>query len=188
MRKIDSSLVHKYQQNTLNKAVPLRDVANIEVSRNGYNILRGIKTKFIKSNNIVDIVFKLGCKEITLPEDCSRLFKGISTLQVIDISNTNTDNVNNIQEMFSGCSKLKIIIWNEFKNIDTLKTDDVFQGCTELKYIITKESDGTYTLVERCNSFEEYIKQYTIIDYLGDDALGGFQDDIDDILKQLEGL
>ena len=69
------------------------------------------------------------------------MFYGCSSLNNIDLSNFNTNNVTNMKGLFYGCSSLNNIDLSNFNTNKVTNMNDMFYGCKALKNgnIITKD-------------------------------------------------
>ena len=61
------------------------------------------------------------------------LFKGCKSLSSIDLSNFNTDKLENMNGMFYECEKLNEINLNNFNTKNVTDMDNLFDGCKSLK-------------------------------------------------------
>ena len=58
------------------------------------------------------------------------MFDGCSSLKQLNLSNFNTDNVNNMNNMFRGCSSLKELNLSNFNTNNVTYKNDMFYGCS----------------------------------------------------------
>ena len=85
------------------------------------------------------------------------MFYGCSSLTNIDLSNFNTNNVNNMGSMFSGCSSLTNIDLSNFNTNNVKDMGSMFSDCSSLTYINLSNfniNNGTYMagIFFRCSS------------------------------------
>jgi len=69
--------------------------------------------------------------EVFLPEDCSGLFSGLSTVEYIDLSGFNSSFVSASSNMFDGCTALKEVTFgfnstSLFAELETFWADDIY--------------------------------------------------------------
>ena len=68
------------------------------------------------------------------------MFYGCSFLKELNLSNFNTNNVNNMKGMFWGCSALKLLNLNNFNTNNVTDMSYMFGGCLdELKLKIKSQ-------------------------------------------------
>ena len=103
---------------------------NIEIYINNKKIKFNYK---YESNEIGQITIKF--KFIKLLTSTSYMFKGCSSLESIDLSSFNTNNITNMSGMFSGCSSLKSIDLSSFNTNNVTDMSCMFIGCFSLKSI-----------------------------------------------------
>ena len=61
----------------------------------------------------------------------SDMFNGCYSLEELNISNFNTDNVTNMDGMFLDCSLLKELNLSNFNTNNVTNMDGMFNGCSE---------------------------------------------------------
>ena len=69
------------------------------------------------------------------------MFRDCKRLTALDLSNFNTQNVKNMQEMFSGCAALTTI--NSNTTWQCPQSADMFVGCTQLKGAVAYDEIDT---------------------------------------------
>ena len=84
------------------------------------NEIRKIRVKFKFNKILTSIVF---------------MFYECSSLESIDLTSFNTNNVNNMSYMFYGCSSLKSIDLTSFNTNNVINMSYMFYGCSSLKSI-----------------------------------------------------
>ena len=68
------------------------------------------------------------------------MFSGCSSLTSLDLSNFNTNNVEDTSGMFYNCSNLTELNLSNFDTSKVTKTKDMFGNCTKLNKIILNNS------------------------------------------------
>ena len=129
----------------LNGTVPLRPVQLNEET--GVLTLTGEVTKPLlwvyKDNTTVKrVVTEAGC---VLPEDCSHLFDGWSSLREIDLSKADSSHVTNMSSMFSYCNITSL----NLSNLDTSNVTDMsymFYTCERLTELDLSSFDTSNVL------------------------------------------
>ena len=59
------------------------------------------------------------------------MFSGCSSLEELNLSNFNTNNVTNMVDMFCGCSSLKELNLTKFNNNNVINIRSMFYGCSD---------------------------------------------------------
>lgn len=74
--------------------------------------------------------------KFTFPEDCSYMFDCMSTLESIDLSNVEGDQIKSMSAMFSYCNNLKTITFgNKFTTPNLTDISAMVKGCKNLESI-----------------------------------------------------
>ena len=103
---------------------------NIEIYINSKKINFNYKYKSNEKGNI-----KVKFKFNKLLTNTSWMFYGCGSLESIDLSLFNTNNVNNMKNMFFRCSSLKSIDLSSFNTTNVNSMEEMFFGCSSLKSI-----------------------------------------------------
>lgn len=64
-----------------------------------------------------------------------------SKIWTLDLSNFNTDNVEDISDMFSGCESLEQLDLRNFNLKKVTKSENMFNGCVNLKVVYIDKKD-----------------------------------------------
>ena len=64
---------------------------------------------------------------------CENMFKGLSNIKEIDLSEFNSSRIINMAHMFEGCSNLEIINFGNINTSNVINMEYLFYGCSELK-------------------------------------------------------
>ena len=99
------------------------------------HIVTNMSFMFSKCNKLKEIkgINKLNTSKVI---DMKAMFQQCSVVEYLDLSNFNTDNVNNMSYMFNECHKLKEI--KGINNFNTSKVTDMsrmFQACDIIEYL-----------------------------------------------------
>ena len=65
----------------------------------------------------------------------SNTFQGCSSLRSLDLSNWNTEKVQDMHSLFEGCTSLKFLHISNFNMINCIKYDDMFKNVEYIKFI-----------------------------------------------------
>lgn len=121
--------------------------------------------KKIKRENIKDIIFT---GKVIIPNDASLLFENLSNITILDLTNVNLDNTENINDMIKGCSKLKTLI---IKDVNNNKIQNINNFCYHLNNLESLYLENIHLdqLVSISNTFKDlpalkyiYAKNITI--------------------------
>ena len=91
----------------------------------------------------------------------NKLFNECTSLEYLDLSNFNTSNVTNMEDMFNGCYKLENIIGiNKFNTSYVVYMNKMFQDCKVLKDLDlsnfnTQNVINMEYMFNRCRNLEE---------------------------------
>lgn len=85
--------------------------------------------KFLSNVKTVDV----SNLDTTNVETMQEMFSFMSSLETINLGNFNTDNVNNMQEMFQGLQSLKQLDLSSFNTSGVINMALMFNGCQALK-------------------------------------------------------
>ncbi|MBO7473919.1 MAG: BspA family leucine-rich repeat surface protein, partial [Ruminococcus sp.] len=66
-------------------------------------------------------------------KDMNNMFQGCQNLQSVDLGYLNTNNVTDMHEMFSGCNNLESIDMTDFDTSNVERMDSMFFCCSSLK-------------------------------------------------------
>ena len=69
----------------------------------------------------------------------STMFSGCSSLTSLNLSNFNTNNVNNMSHMFSNCSSLTSLNLSNFNTNNVTDMRSMFYNCSSLTSLDTKD-------------------------------------------------
>ena len=134
---------------------------------NGNNIEIYINNKRIKfnykyeSNEIGEIgQIKIKFKFNKLLTSISYMFLRCSSLESIDLSSFNTNNVTYMNSMFGGCSSLESIDLSSFNTNNVTDMYSMFYGCSSLKSIDlssfnTNNVNDMYNMFKGCSSLKK---------------------------------
>ena len=179
------NLLHDYKLNTIywsEEGKELYEEAkkninenNIEIYINNKNIkfnykyesneIGQIKVKF-KFNKLLTSTYYIfyGCSSLESIDLSSfntnnitimrSMFNGCSSLKSIDLSSFNTNNVTDMSYMFSECSSLESIDLSSFNTNNVTKMSYIFDGCSSLKSIILS-SFNTNNVIDMSYMFNE---------------------------------
>ena len=93
-----------------------------------------------------------------LPEDCSYLFDSFKRVSDIDLSNADTSNVNNMQNMFSQAYSLRRVTFgSEFNTGNVTSMKEMFCGCYELESL-DLSNFNTENVTDMSQMFSDCIK------------------------------
>lgn len=97
---------------------------------------------------------------IVLPEDCSGLFSGYTSLSTVSFGNCDVNQVVNVASMFSGCSKLYDVQLPTFAKVTDINS--MFSGCQILESINfssmnTAAVTDMHNLFNGCNALVSII-------------------------------
>lgn len=138
----------------------LNNLKTIDITGWDTSNARKFKHMFSFSYSLQEII---GLNELDTSnvDDMSSMFANCSTIKSIDISNWNTDSLENTTYMFMGCTKLE-----ELKGVENMNMSKVsnilqmFSGCKKLKSLDLSGWDASnisnvFELFGRCVSLEE---------------------------------
>ena len=109
----------------------------------------------IKESQEIKVKFKFK----TILTNISFMFYECSSLESIDLSSFNTNNVNNMEYMFWGCSSLKSIDLSSFNTNNVNNMSWMFYECSSLKSIDlssfnTNNVNDMHSMFSRCSSLK----------------------------------
>jgi len=67
------------------------------------------------------------------PDSCESMFNGCTSLQLLDLSNFNTENVTSMFGMFRSCTSLQTLDLSNFNTANVTSMANMFNGCTALQ-------------------------------------------------------
>ena len=121
------------QQNFLCASFNLDD---FEIKVNEININSSEKS-YAFNSDLNNVTIKLN-KQI---QSCENMFKDITGIKEIDLSNLNISNVSSMSEMFNGCSNLEKIIFGNFFTSSLINMNRLFYNCSKLTSIDLSKFD-----------------------------------------------
>jgi surface protein len=74
-------------------------------------------------------------KEVVATSDASNMFFGCAKVKQMDLSNLNTDNVENMDDMFCRCSALEELDLSSWSGWNVTSMDDTFYDCSSMKHL-----------------------------------------------------
>ena len=126
MDVIFAKIILNEEGKTITKKDLINERFDCEIFVNEVRFINNIKLK--KDNHII-YIFK---KKYT---DMNSMFRDCSLLTSINLSNFNTNNVNNMGYMFCGCSSLTSINLSNFNTNNVTNMADMFSYCSSLTSI-----------------------------------------------------
>lgn len=113
-----------------------------------------------------------------LPENCSALFAGNSSLETVDLSGADMSNVTDMSNMFVNCTKLKRITMNNLSLENVENASSLFAACFDLESVDLTGSDfanvkNMSSMFSQCNKLVS-IKGLTISSTVLDDVYSMF--------------
>ena len=120
----NNSSTYKLNDNFLNEEEIKKCEIRIENELIPFNYFHQFKSE---GKYIITYIFK----NYLTKTNC--LFLGCKFLIGMDLSNFNTQIINNMSQMFSECSSLIRIDLSNFNTYNVIKMDDIFSGCSSLK-------------------------------------------------------
>lgn len=94
--------------------------------------------------------------------DCSYMFYNCEDILEIDLSNFNSNKVNNMASMFNSCKKLNKLTLGKFNTINVKSLEETFANCESLKIIDissfdTKNVKFINLMFDNCKSLKQII-------------------------------
>ena len=106
----------------------------------------------------IEILSIVADEGTVLPEDCSYLFDSFKRVSDIDLSNADTSNVNNMQNMFSQAYSLRSVTFgSEFNTGNVTSMKEMFCGCYELESL-DLSNFNTENVTDMSQMFSDSIK------------------------------
>lgn len=90
---------------------------------------------------------------VLLNEDSSYMFNNLQSIENIDLSGTQSFNVNNMSNMFSYCSSIELLNISNLNTANVTNMTEMFANCTDLETILVSNKFTTDSVTQSANMF-----------------------------------
>ena len=182
MNVIFAKILLKKGRKTITRRDLINDGFDCEIFVNEIRFIDSIR---LKKKNYVVYIFKQQY------DNLKDMFSGCSLLSTINLTNYNTDNINDVSNMFSNCSSLLSINLSKFNTSKVSSMAWMFSGCISLKEIDIsnfnfKNLGRVSFMFSNCTGLKNIVfnSNFNINDYIANNTFKGCSGELQDKMRK----